>query len=58
MVLVISAAKAGMTEGATMGWKSSLERFAEQLAWRAPSCAFAASRRKLPPRRLTLGSAY
>ncbi len=32
MVLVISATKAGMTEGAAMGWKSSLERFAEQLA--------------------------
>ena len=32
MVLVIAATKAGMTEGAAMGWKSSLERFAEQLA--------------------------
>ncbi len=32
MVLAISATKAGMTEGAAMGWKSSLERFAEQLA--------------------------
>ncbi len=31
MVLVISATKAGMTAGAAMGWKSSLERFAEQL---------------------------
>ena len=31
MVLVIAATKAGMTEGAAMGWKSSLERFAEQL---------------------------
>ncbi len=32
LVLVISATKAGMTAGAAMGWKSSLERFAEQLA--------------------------
>ncbi|MEN8144918.1 MAG: SRPBCC domain-containing protein [Gemmatimonadota bacterium] len=32
MVLAISATKPGMTEGAAMGWKSSLERFAEQLA--------------------------
>jgi uncharacterized protein YndB with AHSA1/START domain len=32
MVLVISATKAGMTGGAAMGWESSLERFAEQLA--------------------------
>ena len=32
MVLVIAATKAGMTEGAAMGWKSSLERLAEQLA--------------------------
>ena len=32
MVLVISATKAGMTGGAAMGWKSSLERFAERLA--------------------------
>ena len=31
MVLVISATKAGMTEGAARGWGSSLERFAEQL---------------------------
>ena len=32
MVLVITATKAGMTGGAAMGWESSLERFAEQLA--------------------------
>ncbi len=32
MVLEIAATKAGMTAGAAMGWKSSLERFAEQLA--------------------------
>ena len=32
MVLVISATKAGMTDGAAMGWESSLERFGEQLA--------------------------
>ena len=32
MVLVISATKPGMTGGAAMGWKSSLERLAEQLA--------------------------
>jgi uncharacterized protein YndB with AHSA1/START domain len=31
MVLVIAATKAGMTGGAAMGWKSSLDRFAEQL---------------------------
>ncbi len=32
MMLVIAATKAGVTGGAAMGWKSSLERFAEQLA--------------------------
>ncbi len=32
MVLIIAATKAGMTGGAVMGWESSLERFAEQLA--------------------------
>ncbi len=32
MVLVIAATKAGMTGGAVMGWQSSLDRFAEQLA--------------------------
>ncbi len=31
MVLVITATKDGMTGGAAMGWKSSLERFAERL---------------------------
>ena len=32
MVLVITATKDGMTGGAAMGWKSSLERFADQLS--------------------------
>jgi uncharacterized protein YndB with AHSA1/START domain len=32
MVLVIAATKAGITGAAAMGWESSLERFAEQLA--------------------------
>ncbi len=31
MVLVISATKDGMTQGAAMGWESSLERFGEAL---------------------------
>lgn len=32
LVLTIGATKAGMTGGAAMGWESSLDRFAEQLA--------------------------
>lgn len=32
LVLTISATKAGMTGGAAMGWESSLNRLAEQLA--------------------------